>query len=187
MRRLIRIATIIFAVTFLAGCGSTPPPPASSGGGLNHQQNQGYSLLYKLMSDEKDVGKIFILKSADDSVKGLVKEIGDAAQSAKQRMDELSKADKELAYDLPDLPYIEQRGRDLQAKDDEHELLFSSGKDFELRLLFTQTQAMDYATQLCKALDETEKNPDRKAFLENLAKQCGGFHDRLMKMLAVRS
>ena len=186
-RRLIKIATIILAAAFLTGCASTPSPPATTGGGLVHQQNQGYSLLYKLMSDEKDVGKIFILKSADDSVKGLVKEIGAAAQSAKQRMDELAKTDKELAYDVTDLPYIEQRGRDLQAKDDEHALLFSSGKNFELTLLFTQAQAMDYATQLCKSLDETEKNPDRKTFLENLAKQCSGFHDRLMKMLAVQS
>jgi len=187
MSQPIKISTLILAIVLLAGCASTPSPLATSGEGFVHQQNQGFSLLYKLMSDEKDVGKIFILKSADDSIKGLVKEIGDAAQSAKQRMDELAKADKEIAYDVPDLPYIEQRGRDLQAKDDEHDLLFSSGKEFELRLLFTQTQAMDYATQLCKSLDETEKNPSRKTFLENLAKQCGGFHDRLMKLLAVRS
>jgi hypothetical protein len=177
---------IILGIISLAGCSSTPRP-LTTGGGLIHQQNQGYSLLYQLMSDEKDVGKIFILKSADNPVKSLVKEIGAAAQSAKQRMDELAAADKQIAYDVPDLPYIEQRGRDLQAKDDEHALLFSSGKNFELTLLFTQAQAMDYATQLCKSLDETEKNPDRKTFLENLTKQCSGFHDRLMKMLTVQS
>ncbi len=160
---------------------------ADGGGGLVHQRNQGYSLLYKLMSDESDVGKIFILKSADDSVKNLVKEIGGAAQSAKQRMDELAKQDGEIHFDVTDLPAIEQRGRDLQAKDDEHALLFSSGKDFELRLLFTQTQAVDYAMQLCRALDEIETDPARKSFLEGLEKQCGDFHDRSMKLMTVQT
>lgn len=177
---------LLLALLAITGCSPTTPP-LDTGGGLIHQRNQGYSLLYKLMSDESDVGKIFILKNADDSIKTLVKEIGDASRSAKQQMDDFAKQDPQLQFAATDLPYIEQRGRDLQAKDDEHALLFSSGKDFELRLLFTQTQAVDYATQLCKSLDETENNADRKKFLENLTKQLSGFHDRLMKLLTVQT
>ena len=33
------------------------------------ERNEGYSLLYKLMSDESNVSKIFILKHADDPVR----------------------------------------------------------------------------------------------------------------------
>jgi hypothetical protein len=173
-------------VFLLAACASTPHA-ATSGGGVIHERNQGYSLLYKLMGDESQVGKIFILKSADDSVKNLVKEIGSACGEAKKQMDEFARQDKQLGYDTDDLPFIEKRQRELQAKEDEKELLFSSGMDFELRLLFTQAQAIDYAKQLCLALSEKEDNPGRKGFLQRFAKQAADFHDRVMKMLAVRT
>jgi hypothetical protein len=170
----------------LSACSATPPPP-SANGGLFRQHNEGYSLLYELMSDESDVGKLFIIKSADDSVKSLVKEIGSACQMAKKQMDEFPRSDIRIEYDVADLPYMEQRSRDLQAKVDEKELLTSSGQKFELRLIFTQAQAMDYAVQLSRALAEKETDPGRKNFLENLSKQCGEFHDRLMDLLTVKS
>jgi hypothetical protein len=179
---MFRNLTLLTVVLFLAACASTPDPHPT-GGGLIHERNQGYSLLYKLMSDESNVGKIFILKSASDPVKSLVKEIGGAAQGAKKQMDEFAKQDKQLEYDIADLPYIEQRQRDLEAKDDEKALLFSSGKEFEVRLIFTQAQATEYARQLSIGLAEKDDDPARKVFLNNLVKEFGDFHDRLMKML----
>ena len=170
----------------LGGCSSTPKPP-SENGGLFRQHNEGYSLLYKLMKDESDVGEIFIIKSANEPVKSLVKEIGSACQAASNRMDEFPKQNNRIEYDVPDLPYMEQRSRDLQARDDEKALLTSSGKEFDARLIFTQAEATNYAMQLCKALDEKETDPGRKSFLENLATQCGDFHNQLMNLLAVQS
>ncbi len=178
---------ILPLIGVLSACSATHvSSSAMGGGGIIHERNEGYSLLYKLMSDEGDVGKIFILKGADESVKSLVKDIGGAAQAAKKQMDDFAKEDKELEYDVTDLPYIEQRGRDLEAKDDEKALLFSSGKVFEVRLIFTQAQAMDYATQLCRGLAEKEDNTIRKDFLQSLAKETSDFHDRLMKLLTVQ-
>lgn len=139
------------------------------------------------MNDESEVGKIFILKSADDSVKSVVKEIGSACEAAKKQMDEFPKQNIRIEYDVPDLPYMEKRSRDLQAKDDERALLTTSGKEFERRLIFTQAEATNYAMQLCKALNEKETDPGRKSFLENLAKQFSDFHGRLMNLLAVQS
>jgi hypothetical protein len=186
LRKINPHLALLPAAFILAACASTPTAPAITGGGLIHERNQGYSILYKLMSDESDVGKIFILKSADEPVKNQVKEIGAAAQAAKKQMDEFRKQDKELEYDIADLPYLEQHGRDLQAKDDEKALLFSSGREFELRLVFTQAQAMDYAMQLSRGLAEKEDDPARKSFLQNLTKQTGDFHDQLMKLLTVK-
>jgi hypothetical protein len=177
------LAILPFVFVF-AGCASTPDPHPT-GGGLIHERNQGYSLLYKLMSDESDVGKVFILKSASEPVKSLVKEIGGVAQAAKKQMDDFAKQDKELRFDFTDLPYIEQRERDLEAKDDEKALLFSSGKEFELRLIFTQAQAMEYARQLSRGLLEKEDDAGRKGFLQNLIRESGEFHDRAMKLLGV--
>ena len=187
MRRKLWKDLLFFACAVaLCGCSSTPKPP-SENGGLFRQHNEGYSLLYKLMKDESDVGEIFIIKSAEVPVKSLVKEIGDACQAAGKQMEEFPKLDNRIEYDVPDLPYMEQRSRDLQAGDDEKSLLTTSGKEFERRLIFTQAEATNYAMQLCKALDEKETDPGRKSFLENLAKQCGDFHEWLMNLLAVQS
>ena len=167
---------------FLWGCSSTPKPP-SANGGIFREKNEGYSLLYKLMSDESDVGKIFILKSADDRIGDLVREIGHFCQAAKKQMDDFPKSDNRVEYDVTDLPHMEQRSRDLQADSEAHALLTSSGKDFETRLIFIQAEAMNYAAHISKALAEKEDNPQRKAFLENLSKQSFDYHARLMKLL----
>src|ERR1700722_19859288 len=139
----------LVSIIFLAACATTPHG-AISGGGIVHERNQGYSLLYELMGNESNVSKLLIFKSADEPLKSVIKEISNAASAAKKQMEDFAKQDQQLAYATPDLPYIEQRGRDLQAKDDEKALLFTSGKEFEVRLIFTQAQAMNYAMQLCR-------------------------------------
>ena len=189
LRKYLLWGGLIGSALLLAGCAAESPsaPTKTPVGGMIRQRNEGYSLLYQLMSDESKVGQIFIIKHADEPLKSLVKQIGSAAATAKSKMDLFAHTSDRIEYDEPDLPLLEQRSRDLQAKADEHTLLSSSGKNFELELIFTQTQAMDYAAQLSKATAEHEDNADRKSFLEDLAKQCTDFHDRLMKMLTVQS
>jgi hypothetical protein len=190
-----RTALVLSCAALAAGCSSSPATPAptpeikppSHNGGMFRERNEGYSLLYKLMSDEKDVGKIFILKSASDPVKGLVKEIGGACDAAKKQMDGFPAANNRIEFDVLDLPKLEQKARDFEAKEDEHGLLFNSGETFEVRLVFSQLQAMGYGMNLCKALIEAEDDEGHKQFLTNLSNQCSEFHDRLLALLAVKS
>jgi len=188
-RAVWRTVLVFSCAVILTGCSSTTPEvkPSSHNGGMFRERNEGYSLLYKLMRDEKDVGKIFMLKSASDPVKGLVKEIGAACEAAKKRMDGFPDANNRIEYDVPDLPKLEQKARDFEAQDDEKGLLFSSGGTFDLRLAFSQAQAMGYGMYLCKSLIEVEDDAGRKQFLTNLSNQCSGFHDRLMALLSIKS
>jgi hypothetical protein len=176
---------ILIGVMALAGCSMTPKPP-SENGGMIRERNEGYSLLYKLMSDESKVSEIFILRHADDPVKGLVKEIGTACQAAKKQMDGFPMANNRIEYDVPDLPRLEQESRDLEAKEEEKDLLTSSGKTFELRLIYTQAEAMGYAVNLCQALAAYEDDAGNKDFLNKLSSQCAGFRQRLMDLLIVK-
>ncbi len=151
------------------------------------RQNEGYGLLYKLMSDDSQVNKIVIFTRADDSLVKLIKEIASASQAAKAKMDEFPKSDNHIEYDEADLPKLETRSRELQSSDDTKGLLGSSGKDFEVLLIFSQAEATDYAVQLSKALLENEKDSTRQAFLTDLSKQFADFHERLMGLLTVKS
>ncbi len=186
MRRMRRNLCVVAVLAAVAGCASSVKPPTENGG-MYRRQNEGYSLLYKLMSDESDVNKILYFKHTDEAVGALVKEIATVCQSARKQMDDFPKSDNRIEYDVPDLPKIEQRGRDLQAHDDTMALLGSSGTAFETRLIFTQAQAMDYAVQISKGLLENEDNPIRKTFLSELAKKCADLHDRAMSFLTVKS
>jgi hypothetical protein len=189
---IFRSATLVVVIAGLSACSSHAPPdtsgpPISShDGGAIHGRNQGYSILYKLMSDESDVGKILIIKDVDDPVKSTIKQISGTCTDAKNQLDEFQKQDGHLEFDMPDLPRRESKTRDLEAAVDEHELLFSTGKTFELRLLLTQLEAMRYGEQLCKALAAVDDNPQRKDFLSKLGDQLGKYHDSLMDQVQAK-
>ena len=176
-------AILLFA---LMGCASTNQTAMHAGGAFR-ERNEGYSLLYKLVSDESEVSNIFILKSADEPVKSVIKEIAEFMQSVKKQMDEFPKSDARIEFDVPDLPRIELKSRELQAQDERNGLLFSSGEKFALRLIFTQAEATNYATQLAKSLAEIEDDAARKSFLTNVAKRSNELHDKLMILLIVKS
>jgi hypothetical protein len=183
-RRLIRALFLIVGAS-ISGCAATPAPPPPSVG-IASPQNQGYSLLYKLMSDESRVGEVFILKSAAPPITDLIKEIAKSSADAKSQLDAFAKSDPSLNYTVPGLPSIEQQSRDLQTSAETRGLLFSGGEDFERRLIFTQAEAMNYAQQLATALSDHESDPARKSFLKELATHAGQFHDRLMSMFTVK-
>jgi hypothetical protein len=136
------------------------------------------------MSDESQVGGIFVLKSADPAVANLVKQIGTDCLGYKNQLEDFAKADKGIEFDVADLPPVEKESRGLIAASQTHDLLFSSGKDFQLRLLLTQIQAMDYASHLSQAIEKHEDDPARKKFLADMSKHCADLHDELVKLLA---
>jgi hypothetical protein len=170
----------------LGGCASMGRP-AAVGGPADRQRNEGYSLLYKLMTDEAGVSDILIIKHADESVSGLVKEIATACGTAKARMEAFAKIDHGLDFNVADLPAVEQKSRDLESGFQEHSLLGSSGSEFQVRLIVTQVEAMGYGADLAKALEAHEPDAGRKAFLAGLAAQCEGFRERLLKLLSSSS
>jgi len=187
-------ALLTLTTVVLAGCASHQSPTTgpgqssspTSGGGLIHARYQGYSILYRLMSDEGNVDKILVVKSVDDPVKQLIKQIASTCSDAKTQLDNYQKQDGRSEFNVPDLPRIEQETRDLESKTDEKELLFSSGKTFQLRLILTQLQATRYGQLLCTALVQIEDDPQRKDFLTRLASNLGVYHDQLTDMIAAK-
>ena len=127
-------------------------------------RNEGYSLLYQLMNQNSDVAKILIIKHADPPVADLIKEIASTCGQAKKELEQLHEKDRHLSFEMTNLPQIEQETRDAIESTVTKQLLFSSGKTFEHRLLFTQAESMNYAAHLAKVLHEQEDNANRKEF-----------------------
>ena len=146
-------------------------------------QNEGYSLLYQLMSQESDAAKLLIIKHADPPVADLIKEVARTCTQAQKELDLFKQTDRYLSFAMPNLPQIEQKTRAAMESTETKELLFSTGKKFAVRFLFTQAEAMNYGAHLARVLHAQETDPLRQKFLTTLAAHCTSFHDRLMERL----
>ena len=146
-------------------------------------RNEGYSLLYKLLSQESDTAKILIIKHADAPIADLIKEIANTCGQAKTDLELFHKNDRHLSFEMTNLPALEQNTRDAIASTVTKQLLFSSGKKFEVRFLFTQAEAMNYGAHLAQMLHEQETDPLRQKFLAAVADRCSLLHDRVMGLL----
>ncbi len=146
-------------------------------------RSDGYALLYELVTDESGVDKIFILKSASTNVTAMIGEIAQSARKSRQQLGAYAEADKHLRLGEKHLPVIEQKTRDDIDVATRNELLFSSGKSFEMRLLFTQAQALQYGAHLAKELRDHEDHAARKDYLDAMAKEWDELYRRVMDLL----
>jgi hypothetical protein len=182
-RRGIAAYGLLIAYVLAAGCSTVQKafPPAAW-----HQarvRNEGYGLLYKLLSQESGVDKVFIVKQANPAVADLIKNIASSCGQAKKEMEQFHERDPHLILDVAHLPEIEQKTRDAIQSTEGKQLLFSSGKTFETRLLVTQAEAMNYAAHLAKVLHDQDEDPARKEFLVTLFHHCTDLREKVMDLL----
>jgi hypothetical protein len=179
-----RIGVLVVAAFALSGCAVGE---GNDAGKIEfRQRNEGYSLLYKMMDDESQVEKLLIIKHADEPVKEVIKEISEFGAYSKKQLEEFAKSDRLLGFETPDLPAVEQKSRDIARSEDTKKLLFSSGAEFQLYLVYTQAEAMQYSSRLAAALAQTEKIPERKTFLEGMSKRSQVLAGNLMALMTVK-
>ena len=175
--------TLIVCTLVVTGCSTIQTILPTTAWHQARVRNEGYSLLYQLVSQESDAAKILIIKHADSPIADIVKEIANTCGQAKKELDLFHETDRHLNLEMTHLPEIEQKSRAAIQSTVTKQLLFSSGKTFEVRFLFTQAEAMNYAAHLAQVLHDQEDNPARKEFLAALSEQCTTLHDRVMVLL----
>ncbi len=140
------------------------PRPAEDSSKIEVRNNAA-SLLADLLGDEKNVSKILIIKHNSPELGKLIKLISKTAGDGTQQLDALAKSDTTLNLHALQLPPGEVATRAAISKTKEHELIFSSGEKFELNLLLTQTDALDYGSHLAKiAADNSSSSEEKKKF-----------------------
>jgi len=159
-------AALLTGLGFLCGCAhlqtepaSRPPSaPAARDASRIQLRNNAASLLHDLLDDEKNVGKVFIVKHGK-AVEPLVKLIAAAAETNEKELEQLARQDPALNLQALKLPAGERATRDAIAKSKEYDLLFSSGANFEFNLLLTQAEAQNYGWHLAKVAAENSADP----------------------------
>src|SRR5882724_3700109 len=182
MRSRIFISASVSCALALAGCSSVPPVVPIFGSAAR-TRDEGYSLLYTLADKQRNVDKVLIIKHAGAKVSSEIKQIAQVFGQAKERLDGFAKDDGSLNFKMLHLPSMEQKTRAAMESTTTKDLLFSSGKAFELRLLLTQVEALNYGSHLANQLADMEGNMKRKEFLTQFAKQCEQHHKQVVELL----
>lgn len=183
-KRWIRIyGTLLAGTLVVAGCATVQKVIPTVAWHQARVRNEGYSLLYQLLSQESDAAKILIIKHVDPPVADLIKEIASTCDQAKKNLEQFRTKDRHLNFEVPNLPEIEVKTRAAIQSTETKQLLFSSGKTFEVNFLLTQAEATNYAAHLAQVLRDQETDIFRKKFLDELAQRCTTLHDKVLQLL----
>jgi hypothetical protein len=143
-------------------------------------RNNAASLLADLLGDEKNVSKLLIIKHGSPETEQLIKTISKAADDGGKQLDALAKADSALKLDAMQLPPGEKDARDAESKTKEHELLFSSGAQFEFNLLLTQAEALSYGSHLAKVAADNSSAPEAQREFHSLETSLNDLYERVV-------
>lgn len=173
------IIPVFFLLTLVVGCATIQSNQAQA----PEKISEGYALLYSLLSDESDVDKVLIVKSTDEVTKSLIKEISQTAKQAKLRLSKLSKEEPAVDLENQNLPEMETRTRESISSATAKELLSSKDRDFKLRLLLTQENAMKYGQNLADTLAQKEFTPNRAKYLKQLSGNLKSLRERTIQAM----
>jgi len=174
MKRLGGILLSSAAMAMVCGCANvqkteTAAVPAATSSDMRklETRNNAVSLLYDLTQDEKNLSKILIIKGGSKEFEALIKAIAQTTRDTGTRLEQLAVADPQMKLHALELPAGEKATRAAIAKTKEHELLFSSGNNFQFNLLLTQVDALSYGWHLAKIAGDNSQRPEEvRAFVE---------------------
>lgn len=150
--------------------------------GVTTAVNNGYALLFDLLGNEKDLSKLLVAKREREEVRELVKEISDVTGRAHQQLESFARS-AGLNLKERGLPWAETETRAAISKTRAKELLIEGGKEFELRLLLSQNEALTYGVHLADTIGRREADPDRAKFLRDLSAELTRLQQKVVAML----
>jgi hypothetical protein len=176
---------IFLAAGLLVGCQSPKATPLAQSGAST--RNNCYSLLHQLLDEQKDVSLLRFIKSESGEVKNLVKRIATASGAGAKLLEEFAKDDPSIRLDDLRLPPGELATRAAIASTKEKELLSQTGREFELTLLLTQTEALSYACHLAKVAGENEPQPERARALAGVGEDMHNLYHEVFVLLLCKT
>jgi hypothetical protein len=149
----------------------------------SHLRDNCASLLLDLLNDEKNLGKLLVIKRESRELNQLVKDISAAANAGAKKLGQLAAADRTLHLQAMALPSGEAATRDSISKAKAGELLRAKGAEFEFKILLTQVEALNYGAHLAKVAGENESRPDHAREWLALSEELKQLHERTIALL----
>src|SRR5438067_12162045 len=117
------------------------------------------------MDDEQDVSKLRLIKRERKELSNLVQEISQVSANAHKTLAAFGKRDATLNLKDQGLPAAEIETRKAISKTKGRALLLDKAKDFEVQLILSQDEALNYGAHLSRVVAAGENNAERARFL----------------------
>ena len=160
---------VSLALVALLGCAHPPGAPSRLRDG-SAASGHGYALLHEILGQERQVSKLLLIKAERRPLEIVIDAIAETCDTAYDRLEDLAAQPPRLDLSDTGLPADEVRTRQAIAHTRRDQLLAASGKEFELQLLWSQNEALTYASHLADTLARGETDPARLAFVRALWK-----------------
>ena len=194
MKRLGGILLIGAAMAVVCGCANVQKPesavvPTATSSEMRklETRNNAVSLLYDLTQEEKNLSKILIIKRGNKEFDELIKAIAQTTGDSGTRLEVLAAADPQMKLHALELPAGEKATRASIAKTKEHELLFSSGNNFQFNLLLTQVDALSYGWHLAKIAGDNSSQPEEVRAFTEISAALANLYEQDVEMLKVEA
>lgn len=184
-QRFVSVA-MLWIVCFIAGCQSTPSIPPNPANVSLATRNNCYSLLYQLLDEQKDVSILRFIKPEQADVKALVICIAKTSGAGAAQLKQFAEEDKSISLDNIELPPGEVSTRDAIASNKKDTLLGATGDEFELTLLLTQTEALNYAWHLAEVAAKNEPQPGRARTLLSLGAEMEVLYQEVFHLMLAK-
>ena len=184
MRRRLMLPTFILLACLTACQSSQVAGNGNDADPVDARLSAGYSLLHSLVKDESGVAGILSVKQASDETTAIIKDIAAASHDARKQLEAFAQADARIVLDRPQLPEVEQSTRGSIALATGGGLLFAG--DFELRLLLTQLDALQYGQHMAEQVARMDGDEERSQWLREFSKRYADLRKRVIERLALR-
>jgi hypothetical protein len=182
-----RLNSILLAAVLFCGCAHLEKTQPAENHPITPEKlairNNAASLLYDLQGNEKNVGKILIIKHASQELGQLIKAISEVAAADEKQMEQLATNDPSLDLHAVALPPGEKAARNAVARTKEHELLFTSGQKFEFNLLLTQTEALSYGWHLAQVAAQNSTSPAEVQAFKSMSETMENLYNQVIASL----
>ena len=178
------VAFIVMLLAIVAGaCSSArqqvPPPPTDG----HRTIAEGYSLLYGITSQQKDLKKLLLIKGESDAVDAVISEIADYTGELSAQLEDMARRYPALTVETQFLPEVEVKARESITSDTTKVFLATEGKDFERRLLMKQLSALEQERHIAKVMVGLETADERRAFWTRTEQRFGELYAKVEQLL----
>jgi hypothetical protein len=177
-----RFVLILLALATSACSSARPQKPVPPTDG-HRTIAEGYSLLYGITSQQKDLKKLLLIKTESDPVDRLISELADYTGELSAQLEDMVRRYPALTIETQFLPDVEVKARESIASATTKELLASEGKDFERRLLMKQLSALEQERHIAKVMVELETADERRTFWKRTEQRFGELYAEVEQLL----
>ena len=177
------VGLLVFTLNACSSMTSQEPLPPTDG---HRTIAQGYSLLYGITSQQKDLKKLLLVKVESDPVDAVISELADYTGELSAELEDMTKRYPALTVDTQFLPEVEVKARESITAEATKTFLASKGTDFERRLLLKQLSALEQERHIAKVMVQLETADERRDFWRRTEQRFGLLYDKIETLLERR-